>query len=467
MSSTLDGHFDVVVLGAGIAGLSAATSLAEAGLQVILLEKQSGHGGSSSMSGGWFAFSGTEEQRDAGIHDSMKTFYEDLLSVGNFENDRELLHAYLENQKDAYLWLRNKGVTFSELEMSSGQTVARSHLSALKDVLDILMQDFVSAGGDFRPNHRARSLIRTDSGPVRAVVTESPLGTQVFNARLGVVIASGGFSRGTDLLKIFAPEQLAGMPYGGLGSAGDGLKMAWKLGAGLADMAHISSTYGSHPETGMEFHELLTAFYFGAIIVNRRGNRFIDESLSYKTIGAAALQQPEGLGFQIFDASIRAKSVPGVPLKDIDKLEEIGHLFKADSLAELAEISGLHAGNLQRTVHSYNDAVKSGVEDTFGRTGLSMGAGRLVPIETAPFYAYPAKSLMTSTYGGVTVTPEGKVVDVDGEVIHGLYAVGEVTGGFHGAAYMTGTSLGKGLIFGRVVARSLAAHRTDEVRQLS
>lgn len=454
---------DVIVLGAGIAGLAAATSLLEAGLHVTLLEKQAAHGGSSAMSGGWFAFSGTEEQRRAGVADSRELFRNDLLSVGNFENDVELVTAYLDGQGDAYQWLRAKGVKFADLEMSSGQTVPRSHLSSIKDVLDLLMVDFAAGGGQFHPCHRAKSLVRSDEGSVRAVLVETPHGPRMFHARRGVVIACGGFSRGSDLLRIFAPEQLAGIPYGGMGSTGDGLKMAWKLGAGLADMGHISATYGSHPDTGMEFHELLTAFYFGAIIVNRGGKRFIDESLSYKTIGSAVLEQPEGLGFQIFDAAIRAKSAPGVPLKDIDMLEGIGHLFKADSLRELAEMAGIDPEVLELTVNMYNEALRTKSEDSFGRTGLSMGSGSLVPIETAPFYAYPAKALMTSTFGGVSVTPEAQVRGIDGAVIPALYAVGEVMGGFHGAAYMTGTSLGKGLIFGRIAARAIAATKPQLV----
>lgn len=457
MRFTADHATDVVVLGAGIAGLSVAASLLEAGSRVTILEKQGHHGGSSSMSGGWFAFSGTDEQLAAGVRDSRKLFLDDLLAVGNFENDPALVDAYLTHQREAYLWLRSKGVEFTELEMSSGQTVPRSHLSDIKKVLNLLLQECLSAGVTFRPYHRGITLLRGDGEKVTGVVAKSPEGTHVFEARRGVVLATGGFSRGTDLLKIFAPAQLAGLPYGGLGSTGDGLKMAWKLGAALADMGHISATYGSHPETGLEFHELLTAFYLGAIIVNRDGRRFIDESLSYKTIGTAALAQPAGLGFQVFDAPIRAQSSPGVPLKDMDMLERVGHLFHADTLTELADLAGIDATNLEGTVSSYNAAVHAGADDILGRRGLSMGAGKLVPIATPPFYAYPAKSLMTSTFGGVAVRPDARVVDIDGDIIGGLFATGEVMGGFHGAAYMTGTSLGKGLVFGRIAARTLAA----------
>ena len=104
--------------------------------------------------------------------------------------------------------------------------------------------------------------------------------------------------------------------------------MAWKLGAGMADMSFVSGTYGSHPETGEEFHELLTAYYMGAIIVNKNGRRFVDESQSTtRPSGRVVLDQPDGLGFEIFDAKVRAKSHRGIPLKDIDTLEDIGHVF--------------------------------------------------------------------------------------------------------------------------------------------
>nr|WP_306294112.1 FAD-binding protein [Paenarthrobacter nitroguajacolicus] len=225
----------------------------------------------------------------------------------------------------------------------------------------------------------------------------------------------------------------------------------------MADMAYISGTYGSHPETGPEFHELLTAYYMGAIIVNINGERFVDESKSYKTLGSECLKQPEGLGFEVFDSVVRAKSHPGVPLNDIGMLEDIGHVHKADSLDELAMVIGINAARLQGTVERYNEAVAGKRADDFGRTGLCNGAGELLPIQTGPFYAYPAKTLMTTTYCGITIDTDARVIDVSGDVIEGLYAAGEVTGGFHGKAYMTGTSLGKGALFGRLAAKHIAA----------
>jgi fumarate reductase flavoprotein subunit len=455
--SMLEHTYDLVVVGSGIAGQTAATSAAEAGLSVVLLEKTDTLGGSSAMSGGWFAFSGTEEQTALGIEDSAQLFLKDMLEVGEYLNDRSLLEAYLAHQEDTYRWLKSHGVSFREVEISSGQSARRSHNSVIKDVLATLHRDFAALGGQTRLCHRATRLVRDGNGLVTGVATQGPDIEASFTGRFGVVLATGGFSRGTEMLKTFAPEQLAAIPYGGKGNTGDGLRMAWKLGAGMADMSFVSGTYGSHPETGEEFHELLTAYYMGAIIVNKHGRRYVDESRDYKTLGREVLGQPEGLGFEVFDAKVRARSHRGIPLKDIDTLEDLGHVHKADTLEELAEVAGIDPAGLVRTVARYNAYVAGEQEDEVGRSALCNGVGDPLPIDQAPFYAYPAKSLMTTTYCGVTISPHGEVIDVDGDVIDGLYAIGEVTGGFHGAAYITGTSLGKGAVFGRIVARHATA----------
>ena len=449
--------YDLIVVGSGIAGQTAATSAAEAGLKVVLLEKTASLGGSSAMSGGWFAFTGTEEQEAQGIEDSPELFLEDMLKVGQYLNDRSLLLAYLTHQQETYRWLKQHGVEFREVEISSGQSARRSHNSVIKKVLSSLHQDFTAAGGKTILNNRAVRLVQDNSRRVTGVVTQSEQSEELFTATGGVILATGGFSRGTGLLKTFAPEQLAAIPYGGRGNTGDGLRMAWKLGAGMADMSFVSGTYGSHPDTGEDFHELLTAYYMGAVIVNKHGRRFVDESQDYKTLGRVVLDQPEGLGFEIFDAKVRAKSRRGIPLKDIDTLEDLGHVHKADTLEQLAEIAGIDAGALADTIRKYNAVVAGGQPDEVGRSSLCNGVGELLSIDQAPFYAYPAKSLMTTTYCGLTITDRGQVLDVDGEVIDGLYAIGEVTGGFHGAAYMTGTSLGKGAVFGRIAAEHAAS----------
>lgn len=219
--------FDVIVIGAGIAGISTALAVKEQGLDVVLLEKMPTIGGSTVMSGGWFAFTGTEEQQVEGIEDSIELFREDLLNVGAHQNNPNLVDAYLEHQLDTYRWLKNKGVNFGEVSISSGQSAARGHSTKIREVVELLHADFSERGGKTRLNARVTALSQDPSGRVDGVVID---GDENLYARCGVVIASGGFSRSTELLKIFAPEQLAALPYGGAGNTGDGLKMGWKLG---------------------------------------------------------------------------------------------------------------------------------------------------------------------------------------------------------------------------------------------
>jgi len=168
------------------------------------------------------------------------------------------------------------------------------------------------------------------------------------------------------------------------------------------------------------------------------------------------LSQPGRMAFQIFDSVVRARSRPGVPLSDMERLEELGHLVRAPTISALGHELGIPPERLERTVAQYNEGVSGRQEDAFGRIGLVNGVGALVPVETGPFYAYAAVTAMTSTYGGLSVAADSSVKRVDGSRIEGLYAAGEVVGGFHGASYMTGTALTKALAFGFEAADTIA-----------
>lgn len=444
--------YDAIVVGGGLAGLAAAHRLASHGLSVALVEKNDRLGGSSALSGGWFALSGTELQRRAGVDDSDDLFFADMRETGGGYADEALLHALVHGQAAAVDAIDRAGAWTDELKVSAGMTVARAHLVRIRELLAHLEAEALAAGAVIVTGRAARGLL-TD-GP-RVVGIGSDDGS--FVARSGVVLASGGFSRSRELLELFVPDQAAAMPYGGVGNTGDGLRMAWMLGAGLADIGHVSGTYGQHAETTDDEHELLTANYLGAILVNARGERFADESESYKVLGSAVLDQPGRSAFQVFDAVVRARSRPGVPLSDMERLEELGHLVSAPTVSSLARELGIPPENLERTIAQYNEGVSRGSGDAFGRTGLVNGVGELTPIRTAPFYAYAAVTAMTSTYGGVRVAPDASVLRVDGSRIDGLYAAGEIAGGFHGASYMTGTALTKALVFGVTAADAITA----------
>jgi fumarate reductase flavoprotein subunit len=241
---------------------------------------------------------------------------------------------------------------------------------------------------------------------------------------------------------------------GGPGNTGDGLLMAWQLGAGFRDMAYIKGTFGNHPSAGPEDHFLLFPMYAGAIAVNSHAQRFVDESLSYKLIGEACLKQPGCIGYQVFDQPIFERGRRGIPSMDFQADLEAGRVISAPTLRQLAAKLGLAPDALERTVAEYNGFVERGVDQAFGRDGLCNHYGELVPISTAPFYAFASKSVVLATYCGLTVDAGARVKDVYGTVIPNLFAAGGVMGGFHGQAYMTGTANGKAVIFGRIAARS-------------
>jgi fumarate reductase flavoprotein subunit len=453
--------FDVIVVGGGLAGHCAAAAASEQGATVLLLEKEQATGGSTALSGGFFAFANTPLQRERGIADSPDRLFADLRTVGGDVNDRALLRAYVDLQLELHDWLVELGVTFPALELSAGQSVPRSHQTDIGRVLELIQARALATGTvTLRIGVGTRRLLRDgNEGRVTGVLTDG----RTIAARGGVVLATGGFSRSEKLLREFAPNQQRALRMGGSGNVGDGLRMAWRLGAGLRDMHSIKGTFGTHPQSGSERHEILLAFYMGAIIVNRLGRRFVDESSAYKLLGDACLEQPGATAYQILDQKILDRSDPNVPLFNLAPAVKRGLMLSADTLEGLAVQCGIEAETLVETLQRYNAGVDAGRDADFGRDGLCNHGGALLRIDQPPFYAYPSTSVVLATYCGLTVTPEAEVLDVFAERIEGLYAAGEIIGGFHGTGYMTGTSLGKAALFGRI-AGSNAARRAAPLR---
>ena len=230
----------------------------------------------------------------------------------------------------------------------------------------------------------------------------------------------------------------------------------------MADIGHVAGTYGQSPEATDDEHELLTANYLGAILVNADGERFTDESESYKVLGSAVLAQPESMAYQVFDSVVRALSKPGVPLSDMERIEELGHLVQAPTIAALEEKLGIPTGRLERTVvassarAAYNEGVAGRRGDPFGANRPGERRRCAGARHRAALLRVPRVTAMTSTFGGVSVGPDTSVKRIDGTRIEGLYAAGEVVGGFHGASYMTGTALTKALVFGVEAANDRA-----------
>jgi fumarate reductase flavoprotein subunit len=189
----------------------------------------------------------------------------------------------------------------------------------------------------------------------------------------------------------------------------------------------------------------------GAIIVNSGGRRFVNEALGYKVIAGVCARQQDGIAFQVFDKTIMDSSRPVPSPRDFAGALADGLLFEAPTLSALARLLRVEPAVLEDTVAAYNGYVRAGADPAQGRP-----LGKAGPIDVPPFYGYPCRAGLTTTYCGVRVSRRLQVMNVFDEPIPGLYAAGEVVGGFHGAGYLTGTGLGKAAVFGRVAGIAAA-----------
>ena len=450
-----DQEFDVVILGAGGAGLAAAIEARDRGAKTVVLEKMPVVGGSTIICGGALAFAGTDLQEQKNVKDSKELLYKDLMTVGENMNDPVLVQAYVDNQMETYNWLKKIGVKFTSLSIASGMSVPRAHQVIPSDALKVLTDAVKERGGQIVMETSGTKLVMDEkTGKIRGVIAERKGKKIAYGARKSVILASGGFSMNRELVAKFVPPMAKARTLVSPGCNGDGLKMAWAYGADFKDMPYIKATFGYHPES-KSTKERAHIYYKGAIIVNKEGKRFVNESISYKLLGDAALAQTDAMGFSVWDAAIK-EAAKGDALAPVDQLEKLGLLYIAPTIGELASKMGVPAQTLEESVTEYNANVEKGT-DPLGRKTLVAGFGKPVKIEKPPFYAFKSTGVILGTYGGLSINAKAQVLDIFGEAIPGLYAAGEVTGGVHGAAYMTGTAFGKAVIFGRLAGKYAAA----------
>lgn len=449
----------VLVLGGGLAGAAAMLAAAEAGQYVVLLEKLPVLGGSTIRSAGLSAFVGTDEQAAQGIEDSEELLREDLIAVGRHRGDPALVDTYVEHQAQTYRWLKDHGVEYGHVHAASGQSVPRSHPSDTTAMLRSLFTAAGRLGARLVVDAPVTRLVHDGRRVTGAVVERD--GTEHTITCDAVVVTTGGFARDRELLDRVAPQMERALLAGGPGSSGDGMVMAQALGAGVRDLPYIKGTYGiyfePHPD---EDGTGILAVYKGAIMVDVHGRRFVDESQPYKALGDASLAQESGQTWQVFDAQTMARSSDEVPIYDFANRLAAGMLETAGTVEELAQLLGTDPGVLEATVADYNARIAAGEPDALGREHLVGGVGRPTPVDTPPFYAQRSGTVVLATYCGLTIDPQMRVLDVFGTPIERLYAAGEVVGGFHGAGYMTGTSIGKSAIFGRIAGTQAAAEES-------
>ena len=447
-------QYDVIVLGGGLAGHCAALAAAEEGATVLLLEKTERHGGSTVFSSGTFAFAGTELQADQNIDDSGAQLEADIYKAGKNYNDPALVDLYIREQDETYEWLRDRGVVFHPIALSSSMSVPRSHPTdpvQLMEAMNERVRDCEKIS--YRTGVDVAGLV-VESGRVTGVRLAS---SDAIGARCGVVLATGGFPRNPELIRKYAPGLTNALAVGGSGCRGEGLLMALELGADtvlcMGEWLSLDVSLNNYPDykiTADDNPLLRLAIFRGAIAVNLDARRFTDESISYKLIGERCLAQPKGVAFQVFDEKIMEQSVPAPTSNDYRGAYEQGLVRRADTPAELAESVGLDPATLEATLERYNRDARNGRDSEFGRDSLGGGYGEIVPIDRPPFYIYPCTTGILGTYCGLKVSDSMEVLNTEGKPIPGLFAAGEIVGGLHGSGYMSGTALAKAAIFGRV-----------------
>lgn len=441
-------RFDVVIVGAGGAGLSAAISSAMAGAKVVVLEKMSAIGGNTLISMGGINIPENDAQISKGIKDSKELYREDILKGGDYENSLEMLDIFVEEALPAYRWLKDtvKVMFKDELIHFGGHSVPRAAVFEGKYGIELISKLKAKAlllGVEIRTGIECKELIVEEDRVVGVLANVG--GNQVkFFGNKGVILATGGFSGNIELRKKYDPsldERYKTTNVSGI--TGDGHVMCEKVGAKFIQMDYIQTFPISNPETG-ELSHIGGSRFDGAILVNKNGERFVEELERRDVVSENILRQETGIGYLVWGQEV--EGVTNYIAKNQEEFKRLVNsnlLVVCESLEEGAKKMGLNAETLLKTVERYNEFVKNGKDLDFNRRGA------LLPIETAPFYIQGVAPAVHHTMGGVKVNTNNQVLNEKGEVIKGLYAAGEIVGGLHGTNRLGGNAITEIVVFGK------------------
>jgi flavocytochrome c len=462
---------DLLIIGAGISGLSAALEAARGGASVLVVDMSTVGGGHAILSNGAVSIVGTPLQEQRKIADSPALAEKDFLARGE-DNDVRWVAAYARDSRAwLYDWLTDLGVSFENLARPAGNSVARLHLTRGKGlglVEPIYRACLQHPNIRFRWATMAEDLI-VRNGRVTGVRVRDLRGRTRRDLRArNVVVATGGFQSNLKTVLANWPSELpkpsrllVGAAHSATGAGHDLVRRAngsvsrldhqWNYVLGLPDPRDPSRTRG------------LAAFNFNGIWVNAEGKRFTPELGDEKLGLRALLEQPGGTYWSVFDED--GKNGFSITLAGYENLNEVrrlvydtpGVVLKADSLEQLAGVMGMPAANLRATVARYNELTTRGIDEDFKAFG-ERTFPKPKPIDTPPFYAAQFFPLTRKSMGGVEVDMDCRVLDTSGRVIPGLFAIGEVTGfdGINGKAALEGTFLGPAIYMGRIAGRRIA-----------
>lgn len=439
---------DIIVIGAGAAGMSAAITASQAGKSVILLEKSTTTGGNTPAAANGINAADTDIQLEnedyvnAGA--SVKGLEE--LQLQNPEARENLVDAFAEKSKEVIEWFEKMGVEYEvDISKDDRNTLQNYYmLQARKDgstgitMINALTKELKKTDVKLYTEMDAYKLVQDETGKVTGVIAKNTSGKDItFNGN-SVLIATGGFGHNNELIAEYN-EKLANCTTDEIApTTGEGLEMALAVGAKAVDLKEIQTFPVVAEGYGMVTpNKLPGGFQVSAIIVNDNAERFAKEGFE---IGDAILAQPNGHAYMIFDESQLND--------DLKQMVEGGYIKEADTVTELAEKLDLDPSKLSETVKNYNDDIADGTDDAFNKENPVKLEGKLYGFK----YGVGAHYFM----GGILINEKTQVLDEDENPIEGLYAAGEVTGGFHGTQRIDGSGLGDSFVFGKIAGEELS-----------
>ena len=485
--STVDA--DVVVVGAGGAGMTAAITAAGEGKSVVILESQSMVGGNSVRATGGMNAGKTVYQDEnefgesAGVEKTLKTAAEkyadnetitalaktvseqwaayqanptgyfdsvelmelDTMIGGKGINDPALVETLCENSADAIDWLDEHGITLHNVSSFGGASVKRIHrpvnaegktVSVGSYMIPLLQENCEKAGVKMMLDTTATEILTDANGAAVGVKATGASGETVTVNAKAVVLATGGFGANLDMVVKYKPELKGFMTTNAPGIQGQGIEMAEAIGAATVDMDQIQI----HPTVEANTAALITEGLRGdgAILINEEGKRFIDEVGTRDVVSAAEIAQTGSYSWLVVDqAMVDASSV-------IQGYIKKGYTVTGETYEELGKAMGVDAAAFAETMDKWNGYVEAKNDPDFGRTSFAN------PLNTAPYYAVKVTAGVHHTMGGLKINANTEVLNEKGEVIPGLFAAGEVTGGVHGANRLGGNAVADFTVFGRI-----------------
>ncbi|MBQ6566399.1 MAG: flavocytochrome c [Treponema sp.] len=449
-SAAADVTCDIVVIGAGGAGLSAATEAAGKGAKVILLEKMGIAGGNTNSATGGLNASETKVQAQLGIADSNEQYYQDTMKGGYNLNDPELVRNMVEKSAETVDWLMGLGADLSDVGKMAGSTNSRTHrpqggAAIGVHLVPVLEKAAKDAGVEIRYNSKVTDIIE-ENGKAAGVKVTSADGD--YTVRAGaVIIATGGFGANPDMVVKYKADLAGFGTTNHKGATGDAFVWVEKFGAELVQMEQIQTHPTVVPSNGVMITEAVRGN--GAIMVNREGKRFGNEMATRDVMSADVLAQTGKTAYLLFDQGVRES------LKAIEGYAKKGLLTEGATPAELAGKLGMDAASLEATVAAYNGYQKSGSGDPdFGRKASEMPRA----LETGPFYAVEVGPAIHHTMGGIKIDTKAQVITKSGAAVSGLFAAGEVTGGVHGGNRLGGNAVADICVYGKIAGDSALAY---------